>query len=96
MRIGGMLWFVAGFAFCLLFLNDGLGGLFSFVATALGNIVTFVLTLGGFAGGGALGAVAVLALIGVALLVGRTWAERARGAYDANEAFERRRNYRTK
>jgi hypothetical protein len=91
-----MLWFVAGFAFCLLFINDGLGGLFGFVATALGSVVTFVLTLGGFAGGGVLGAVAVLALIGGTLLVGRTWAERARGAYDAKEAFERRRNYRTK
>jgi hypothetical protein len=27
MRIGGMVWFAAGFAFCLLYLNDGIGGL---------------------------------------------------------------------
>jgi hypothetical protein len=94
MRIGGLLWFVAGFAFCLLFLNDGLGSLFGVVASTVGGIVVFVLTLGGLAGGGPLGAVAVLALIGVTLLAGRTWAERARGAYDANDAFERRRKYR--
>lgn len=94
MRIGGLVWFIAGFAFCLVYLNDGIGGLLSFIVTGIGRIVTFVLTLGGLAGGGAVGAVAVLALIGVTLLIGRSWAERARGFYDADEAFNRRKNYR--
>lgn len=56
--------------------------------------MTFVLTLGGVAGEGMLGVVAVLALIGVTLLMGREWSERARGKYDADEAWERRKKHR--
>ncbi len=89
-----MVWFAAGFAFCLLYLNDGIGGLLSVVTTVVGRVVTFVLTLGGLAGGGVMGAFAVLALIGVTLLIGRSWSERARGFHDADEAFKRRRNHR--
>lgn len=89
-----MVWFAAGFAFCLLYLNDGIGGLIGVVTAVVGGAVTFVLTLGGFAGGSIMGAFAVLALIGVTLLVGRSWSERARGFHDADEAFNRRRNHR--
>ena len=89
-----MVWFAAGFAFCLLFLNDGIGGLLNVVTTVIGSAVTFVLTLGGFADGGVMAALAVLALIGVTLLIGRSWSERARGFYDADEAFRRRNRHR--
>jgi len=89
-----MVWFAAGFAFCLLYLDDGIGGLIGVVTTVLGGAVTFVLTLGGLAGGGVMGALAVLVLIGVTLLIGRSWSERARGFHDADEAFNRRRNHR--
>ncbi|MBW3606277.1 MAG: hypothetical protein KY460_15510 [Actinobacteria bacterium] len=94
MRISAFIWFVAGFAFCLVYLDDGIGGVLRGIVTVVGGIVTFVLTLGGVASGGVLGAVAVLAVIGVALLVGRSWAERARAFYDADLLFKRRRNYR--
>lgn len=94
MKVGGLLWFVAGFAFCIAYLEDGVDGLFKTVATAVGAIVTFVLTVGGVAGDGMPGVVAVLALIGVTLLVGREWSERARGHHDADEAWERRKKYR--
>jgi hypothetical protein len=95
MRIGGMVWFAAGFAFCLVYLNDGLGGLIGFITSAVGGVVTFILTLGGLAGGGIPGVVAVLALIGATLLVGRAWSERARGFYDADEQFNRRKRHRS-
>lgn len=91
-----MVWFAAGFAFCLVYLDDGIGGLIGAITTVVGGAVTFVLTLGGLAGGGMLGVFAVLALIGATLLVGRSWSERARGFHDADEAFKRRKNYRTK
>lgn len=101
MRIGGMVWFAAGFAFCLLYLNDGIDSLLRLVGATVGAVVVFVLELGGLsaADGGAssegmLAVFAVLALIGVTLLIGRSWAERARGFHDADEAFERRRKYR--
>ncbi len=96
-----MVWFAAGFAFSLVLLNDALGGLLTVVAGAVGAVVVFVLELGGLsaADGGAstdgmVAVFAVLALIGASLLVGRSWAERARGFHDADEAFNRRQNYR--
>jgi len=93
-RIGGMIWFIAGFAFCLVFLDDGIGGLLTGIVTVVGAIVTFVLELGGVDGGGPGVVLAVLVLIGVTLLVGREWTERARGKVDADDAWNKRSAYR--
>ena len=89
MRVGGLVWFAAGFAFCVAYMNDGLDGVFTVAADVVGGVVTFVLELGVTAGIGG-----VLLVIGLTLLIGREWSERARGAYDADEAWNRRRRHR--
>lgn len=89
MRIGGMVWFAAGFAFCLVYLNDGIGGVLTAIISVVGGVVTFLLELGVTAGIGG-----VLLVIALALFAGRSWSERARGFYDADLLFRRRRNYR--
>jgi hypothetical protein len=103
-RIGGLLWFITGFAFCLVWLQDGIGGLFDVLAGAVGGVVTFLLELGGrndAAGAGATGdgmlaVVAMLGVIGLALLAGREWSERARGKVDADDAWKKRKAHRKK
>lgn len=84
-----ILGFVAGVAVPRLIESGGLTDVFSMVVLVVGAVVTFVLELGVVAGiGGA------LLLIAGALLVGREWNERARGRYDAEEAYANRSRHR--
>lgn len=88
MRIGGLVWFIVGFVTCMLFTNDLLGSVLGGAVTAIGRIVTFFLELGTAGVGG------VLALIAVALLLGREWSERARGKFEADRAWNNRNAHR--
>ena len=71
MRVGGLLWFVTGFALCAVSMNDGVGSVLTTAVTLVGSVVTFVLELGTTAGIGG-----VLVVIALALLIGRTWGGR--------------------
>lgn len=84
-----MVWFAAGFAFCLVYLDDGIGGVLTAIISVIGAVVTFLLELGVVAGVGG-----VLLVIALALFAGRSWSERARAFHDADLLFRRRRNYR--
>jgi len=84
-----MVWFVAGFAFCMVYINDGFGGVLTAIFSVVGGVVTFLLELGVTAGIGG-----VLLVIALALFAGRSWSERARAFYDGDLLFKRRRNYR--
>lgn len=86
---GGLFWFILGVIATLAFVNDWVDeGLAGVVAVA-GGVITFLFQLGVV--GGFLGA---LVLIGLSLIAGREWSERARGTYEADAAFKRRREHR--
>lgn len=89
MRVGGWVWFVAGFAFCWVWMHDGLGGLFEVAVAVIGGLATFVLELP-FAAGIA----GVLILIGLAMWGGQWCSETARGKHEADQAWERRNAHR--
>lgn len=91
MRVGGLIWFVAGFGFCIAYMDDGIGSVLTTVASVVGGVVTFVLEVGATAGIGG-----VLVVIALALFIGRTWSENARGKRDADDAWKKRTAYRTK
>lgn len=88
MRIGGLIWFVAGYAFCMVVMGDGLGGLFTTTASIVGAIVKVLAALGTF------GFIGTLVVLGLGLLFGSRWAERARGKFDADNAWRNRNAYR--
>ncbi|HSK89886.1 MAG TPA: hypothetical protein VK875_01105 [Euzebyales bacterium] len=90
MRGGGLGWFLAGIAACLLVINDRVGDGFDMVTVALAGVTTFVVTLL-TALGPVLGAIVVL---GVGLVIGSLRAERARGRKDADDAWNKRSAYR--
>lgn len=81
---GGLVWYVAGILSTLVVIHDWFGQLFRFLAEVLTGVVQFIVALGGF------GFVGSLILIGIALFIGGRWSERARGAYEADQAWQRR------
>lgn len=84
-----ILGFAAGIAVPIFIENGYLTGIFTALVMIIGAIVTFVLELGVVAGIGG-----VLLLLAGALLLGREWNERARGRYDAEEAYANRSRHR--
>lgn len=85
---GGLIWYVAGVLSTLIVINDWFGQLFGFIAKLLSGTVHFIVALGG------LGFVGLLILLGIGLFIGGRWTERARGAYDADNSWNARNNYR--
>jgi hypothetical protein len=81
--------FIAGIVTFILVENGGLGGVLGAIIAAIGGVVTFFLQLPIIAGVGG-----VLILMFATLLIGREWSERARGRYDAEEAFANRSRHR--
>jgi hypothetical protein len=81
--------FIAGIVTFILVENGGLGGVLGAIIAAIGGVVTFFLQLSIIAGVGG-----VLILMFATLLIGREWSERARGRYDAEEAFANRSRHR--
>ena len=81
---GGLIWYVAGILSTLIVINDWFGQVFRVIAGILTGVVGFIAALGAF------GFVGSLILIGIALFIGGRWSERARGAHEADQAWERR------
>lgn len=81
---GGLVWYVAGILSTLIVIHGWFGHLFRVVRAVLVGVVQFITTLGGW------GFVGWLALLGIGLFIGGRWSERARGAFEAAQAWRRR------
>ena len=81
--------FITGIVTLILVKNGRLGGVLGAILAATGGIVTFFLELPIIARVGG-----VIIVVFATLLIGREWSERARGLYDAEEAFANRSRHR--
>lgn len=81
-----LLWGIAiGIALCVMVMNGWIDDTFTTGVRVIRRLFTFF---------GALGWVLVPLTLGAGLLIGREWSERARGAKDAGDAWNRRNAYR--
>ena len=81
--------FITGIVTLILVENGRLGGVLGAILAATGGSVTFFLELPIIARVGG-----VIIVVFATLLIGREWSERARGRYDAEEAFANRSRHR--
>lgn len=81
--------FITGIAVFILAERGSLPGVFGTITRIVGGVVTFFVELPIIAGVGG-----VLIVMFAVLLIGREWSERARGRYDAEEAFANRSRHR--
>jgi hypothetical protein len=82
----GLLWGIAiGIALCVIVMNGWIDDTFTTGVHVIRRLFKFL---------GALGWVLVPLVLGAGLLIGREWSERARGAKEADDAWNRRNAYR--